>query len=528
MLRSMTLMTDAPSLNSWHLVRSRLVLAALVIAAPAIVTSGLLYLLFGKTVLDHSSVWSDEIAYQHQIATFVRAGFSGGYFSFEEQVAPAAVTHFSAHGPGFPVIYGSLGRLLGWHQSSGPIFNLLILAMATAAFLWMIRASHRQISAAGLVLITSWWVLIMTPVTMQESLHQSVMIVMAGFAARLIDPDTTRHGPLLGTALVILAVASVLRPTNWIAAAPLVAVGLARRPRLAVTATVVAIAGLPGFWLLWRYLSAPIPNLAIELNEIGGGRGTEIVLQHLVRQLPANIRAIFDVGQFLQRPFDQYVMFETVALAGVFVLLAVRGVAARLSRDAARRAATLLTNPSFKVDLFNALALTMALTAFVGFYFDDGSSISRVTAPFLLMSLLVLVATRCRTWMLVAAVAAQLLVAPSFVMKYRDWRKPGYTYDRSAAAQFQREVSPLMAFAEGQGPWCNTLLTNNYHPEIAFVPAGIGLTVGEHGEDLATPIKSKYLLIAGNADAYGEKTRLRHLGATMLGNLYLNLDAACP
>ena len=505
----------------------RLVAPALVIASPAIVTSVLLFVLFRATLLDHFSVWSDEIAYQHQIATFVRAGFGGGYFSFEEQTAPAAVTHFSAHGPGFPVIYGSLGRLLGWHQASGPIFNLLVMAIATAVFLWMIRASQRQTVAAGLVILTSWWVLIMAPVTMQESLHQSVMIIMAGFAARLLQPDTPRRGVLLLTALVILAVASVLRPTNWIAAAPLVAIGLARRPLLAAIAVVVAGAGLAGFWLLWRYLSAPIPNLAIELNEIEGGQGTAIVLQHLLTQLPANIKGIFAVEGLLQRPFDQYVMFETVALAAVCAALAVWAVVAAFSQRA-QAAGSLLAHAPFKVDLFNALALGMALVAFVGFYFDDGSSISRVTAPFLLMSLLVLVATGVRTSLLVAAVAAQLLVAPSFLAKYRDWRQPGYSYDRSAAVQFEREVSPLMPFAAGLGPWCNTLLTNWYKPEIAFVPAGIGLTVGEHAEDLPTPIKSRYLLISGNADEYGQRTRLRHLGATLGGNLYLNLDAACP
>jgi hypothetical protein len=220
-------------------------------------------------------------------------------------------------------------------------------------------------------------------------------------------------------------------------------------------------------------------------------------------------------------------MFQTVALAVVFAGLAVWGVVG-LSRTALHADDRPVGGVSFRVDLFNALALVMALVAFVGFYFDDGSSISRVTAPFLLMSLLVLVATGVRRWILVAAVAAQLLVAPSFFTKYREWRRPGYTHDRSAAVQFAREVSPLLSFAADQGPWCNTLLTNWYHPEIAFVPAGIGLTVGEHPEDLVTPIKSRYLLISGNADEYGKKTRLRHLGSTLGGSLYLNLDADCP
>jgi hypothetical protein len=524
----MTVTSGAPPSQAARPFPSRLVYAALVIAAPALVTSLLLYVFFRATVLDHFSVWSDEIAYQHQIATFIKAGFGGGYYSFEEQTAPLAATHFSAHGPGFPVVYGSLGRLLGWHQASGPLFNLLVLGLAIAVFLWMIRASQRQATAAGLVLITSWWVLIMAPVTMQDSLHQSVMIVMAGFAARLVQPDTQRRGLFLLAALGILVVASVLRPTNWIAAAPLAAVAMARRPLFATMAVVVAGAGLAGFWLLWRYISAPIPNLAIELNEIDGGQGTAIVLRYLLAQLPLNIKAIFGLQGLLQRPFDQYVMFETVALAAVFAALAIWAIVSAFSRKTSQPSGSPLTSVSFKVDLFNALALGMALLAFVGFYSDDGSSISRVTAPFVLMSLLLLVATRVRTWILVAAIAAQLLVAPSFLTKYREWRRPGYTYDRARAAQFEREVLPLMRFAAGQGPWCNTLLTNWYHPEIAFVPAGIGLTVGEHAEDLPAPVKSRYLLIEGNADEYGQRTRLRHLRKTYAGNLYLNLDAKCP
>jgi hypothetical protein len=179
------------------------------------------------------------------------------------------------------------------------------------------------------------------------------------------------------------------------------------------------------------------------------------------------------------------------------------------------------------VDVFNALALGIALSAFLGFYFDDGGSQSRVTAPFLLLSSLVLVATRCRTWLVLGIIAAQLMVAPSFVVRYRDWRLPGYTYDRSAADQFQREISPLLRFAEGQGPWCNTLLTNVYSPEIAFVPAGIGLTMGYSADLLATPFRSKYVLLARKDAAYGETPRLRQLGTTLLGNLYLNVDAAC-
>jgi len=208
-----------------------------------------------------------------------------------------------------------------------------------------------------------------------------------------------------------------------------------------------------------------------------------------------------------------------LTVAGVFAVLVLIAV----GKTAAGR-----KGMAFRVDLFNALTLGAALVAFLGFYFDDGASISRVTAPFLLLSLLVLVATGCRTWLLAAAIVAQVLVAPSFLTKYRDWRGTLYTYNRARADLFDTQLSPLLAFEDGKGPWCNTLLTMSYQPEIALVPAGIGLVVGSHPEETTMPIKSRFLLLNGNGPkAYGEKTHLRHLGATTLGELYLNTDAAC-
>ena len=193
---------------------SRMALGALVVAAPALVTCLLVARLFDATLVDYFPLVSDEIAYQRQIAAFVEAGFNGGYFTAYERPAPFAFAHFSVHGPAFPVLYGLVGRIVGWHLYSGPIFNLTVLALATAIFLAMSRLSRRQILVAGAVILTSWWVLLMASITMQESLNQAVMIVIAGFAARLMHLETRHHGRLLVGALAILAIASVLRPTN--------------------------------------------------------------------------------------------------------------------------------------------------------------------------------------------------------------------------------------------------------------------------------------------------------------------------
>ena len=496
---------------------SRIALGTLLVSAPALVTCGLLATLFDATLLDYFPLVSDEIAYQRQIAAFVQAGFGGGYFTAYEQPAPLAFTHFSVHGPAFPVIYGLIGRIVGWQLYSGPMFNLAVLALATAIFLAMSRLSRLQIVVAGAVILTSWWVLLMASITMQESLNQAVMIVMAGFAARLLHPDTQRRGRLLLGALVILAIASVLRPTNWIVAVPLVLVGMPwQRPLRLMLATFAAALGIPVFWLLWRYLSAPIPGLAIEWAPATSSGAIGMIATYFFDHLRDNAE-IFEVAPFLGAPFYQHVMFESAAIVlGCAVLCA----AAWRSVFAAPL--------SLRVDLFNLLALGLALLALLGFYFDSEASISRVMAPFLLLSLLVLVATHLRTWIVVGAVAANLLVAPSFLATYRLWRTDLFNYDSSRYEVFRAQLAPRLTFDPRRPPWCNTLLTMTYEREIVAVPAGVGLSVGSPSSNVPGPIKSGYLLLsAEGVEDYSRKARLEHLATTALGELYANRDAPC-
>jgi hypothetical protein len=508
---------------------SRIALGVLVVAAPAVVTYALLATLFHATLFDYFPLVSDEIAYQRQIAAFVQAGFDGGYFNTYERPALLGFTHFSVHGPAFPVIYGLIGRVVGWELYSGPIFNLAVLALATAAFLVMGRLSRVQIVATGAVILTSWWVILMATITMQESLNQAVMIVMAGFAARLMHPDTRRHGWLLIGALTILAAASVLRPTNWIVAVPLVLVGTTwQRPLRVVVATLAAGLGIPLFWLIWRYLSAPIPGLAIDFAPATGSGAVGMIASFFFNQLEENVEDVFGVTQFLEAPFLQHVMFESAALASACAVLTARECRRVWAARAEGPSRILATPPAFKVDLFNLLALGLALLAFLGFYFDSEASISRVMAPFLLLSLLVLVATRFRTWMIVCAVAASLLVTPSFLAFYRAWRIDLFRNDTSRYQLFRTQLMPWLTYDARRTPWCNTLLTMTFEREIIAVPAGVGLSVGNPPDNVTAPIKSGYLLLRPDGvEAFARKTRLEHLATTALGELYANRDAKC-
>lgn len=506
-----------------------IVIGVLVVAAPALATCALLATLFNATLPDYFPLVSDEIAYQRQIAAFVEAGFNGGYFTAFERPAPFGLTHFSVHGPAFPVIYGMIGRIIGWELHSGPLFNLGALALATMVFLFIGRLSVRQIAAAGAVIVTSWWVLLMASITMQESLNQAVMILMAGCAARLMHPDTRRRGGLLVGALVVLAVASVLRPTNWIVAVPLVLLGMrSQRPLLLALTTLAALLGIPAFWLIWRYLSAPIPGLAIDWDPATTSGAPGMLMAYFLGHLGDNVIAIFDVTRLVEAPFFQHVMFETAAVAcASVVLLALAWRRAMNQRGTA--IGDRLASLPLDADLFNVLLLGLALLAFLGFYFDSEASISRVTAPFLLLALLVLVATRRRSGMVAAVVAANLLVAPSFLAIYRAWRVDLFTYDRAGYELFRSQLAASrLAFDPAKTGWCNTLLTTTYAREIVAVPAGIGLSIGRPASNLTAPIRSGYLLLTRDSvDDVQRKTRLEHLATTTLGELYVNRDAAC-
>jgi hypothetical protein len=507
---------------------SRVAAGALVVAAPALMTWGLLATLFDATLLDYFPRVSDELAYYQQIATFVRAGFDGGYFTNDEVPAPFALTHFGVHGPAFPVIYGLAGKVLGWTVHSGPIFNLIVLALATMVFIGLTRPSLGQIVAIGVVLVTSWWVILMASITMQESLNQAFMVVAAAFTVRLLKDDTQRRGRFLLGALVTIAVAAVLRPTNWIVAVPLVLVAFPRQPWTAVTGASAAGVGIPVFWLIWRFISAPIPDLAIEFDDATGAGAVARVWSYFVSQVSKNVVSIFDPEAFMERPFYQYAVFISAGTAAICALLVL--VHARKVVKGARSwrgIVDLWETMPFRVDVLILIVLGTALVALFGFYFDSEASISRVMAPFLLLSQLVLLGTRRRPWLLASTIVASLVVAPSFLTTYRAWRTDLYQHDLARFQIFRQQVSPLLVFRTNDNAWCNTLLTMTYEREIVAVPAGIGLSLARVDAS-KIPVKSRYLLLTADVvERYRSRAALEPLGSTVLGELFLNRNAAC-
>lgn len=84
--------------------------------------------LFGVSITAYHPFINDETAYWHQALTFSRVGFHGGYYPVDEVTNASGVTPFGPHGPGFAMLYGTLGSMFGPLLAAGLIGSNLLAA----------------------------------------------------------------------------------------------------------------------------------------------------------------------------------------------------------------------------------------------------------------------------------------------------------------------------------------------------------------------------------------------------------------
>ncbi|GAB3970956.1 hypothetical protein GCM10029978_045240 [Actinoallomurus acanthiterrae] len=87
---------------------------------------------FSASLLDFTSVMSDEIDCWHQVATFRTVGFAGGVYGVDEPHAELPFIHFGTNGPAYPMLLAGIGSIAGWRPFSGPVINMA----AVKLFLW--------------------------------------------------------------------------------------------------------------------------------------------------------------------------------------------------------------------------------------------------------------------------------------------------------------------------------------------------------------------------------------------------------
>jgi hypothetical protein len=476
--------------------------AALVIALlPVAVTAGVCGYLFEASPRWAIPYVNDEVAYWNQIATFRAAGFDGGYATVDEQPSRVAFSHFGPHGPGFPVLYGGIAKAVGWDYASGPLFGAVLFVVAAFTFVVIAQSS---LPATALLFTSFWPVILSLPNTMQEPLHFAWACFLASLVVKTLRNEQPSPGILAACAGAI-TVASLVRPA-WGLLLPGLA-WLVLRPRGRAWGYLGLVVGFAAcVVLLWIFMTLAAPY-----------RSTDVVTSFAQHPLDTTIGImrrllILSPARFLSLGAETLeIVFRYELIAFGILAFAI----AHRATDAARR-----------VHAF-AWITTLAL---VGAVLGLGSIGSwqdyRATTPILFMLLLTCAAARSViVWPAILVHLAITLVA---VATFQDFQGDKFESDRTPGIEaFARDVRTHITYDGTLSPWGNTVLVGveRYQYQLLGLPGGIGASAALSWEDVPTPPRSRYLLLAPNElQALNAQIRLRKLADTALGELYENLD----
>jgi hypothetical protein len=502
--------------------------AAGLAALPAVEISLLLTAFFQRTLFDHiPGIVNDAVDYWLEARAFAVAGFHSGYFTIDERLPRASFLHFGSHGPFFPMLHGSLGRLFGWHPWSIPVFQL---AMTTAALLVFARRvpPGRGRVLTALSLITFWPLLLLLPTSFQEGLHFAIALLLAAALRPLLDGQAPSALTRAGL-VVLLAAAALLRP-SWGLLLPPVFMLLSGATSW-LRRGLAAAAGV-GTWVLlvavFAYTKAPF--------------GREEFLFLRTTSMQAGIPAAFAHAAMNAQHFVTSGSALEVRSRFLVLALALAGGVMAARRRPRRE-------PAFHAWNLGSILVAALLTYIFGPWADY-----RVFAAHLLLTQVLLATSRVEAARRLALLAllAQAASAGSFAEAFTRLDE-SYRYDAARIEAFGAAARQGVAFEASRDAWCNTLVSVNppyLYPEMVELPAGVGVTILFGGPGTPQPLRSLYVLLdpddprrwttgtpAVTRVASGQvritvgrwlSMNLAPLGATPVGTLYRNLDTSCP
>jgi hypothetical protein len=520
----------------WHgsVVRERLAWLLMTIT-PALGTLVLINRL-GVSLDNFTPATSDEIGYYLQINAFVHHGFSGGYFTISEHPAPASFSHFGVHGPLFPLLYGVIGKLVGWEFRTGPFVNILLLTLSIAVYCMVIRPTAWQALLGAALLATFWPFYLCVLSVLQDPVHWAIAILVAtGFCGMLRGRSWADSWPFRLLFLSLLTYASLMRISWAMFLIPYVLLQLKRpTPRQVALAIFGSGAGIAVLLYAFRWLCAPYTgsSSAFLMNKMAGG---EISLSNFFLHAYWNVEQLV-LSQLSNQPMllGAIIFWQAIGFGSLAAFWLIREWTGR--RLMPER---IELGPKATETLFHAFNIWFLLVGIILFYFVGNDGGWRMLAVHLLVSGLIAITSTVR-W-LRAAILAMVLInvggLPWCTESIQAINGPRFQYLECVRA-FRSHLERLVPYEESADPWQNTILIGPYPIELLALPAGIGVSFFVKPYDVVLPIKSKYVL-AHPETVIREKWPLRRMGhfsglhngigyqsPPFSANLYLNPAAA--
>ncbi len=496
-------------------------LAETVIALPT-VTAAFLLTTYSATFQDVAApIWSDEVFYWHQAASFGRVGFDSGYYTLHEKTASALFAHYYVWGTAPPIIYGLPARVLGWELYSMPIYNLAFLSAGLAVYIWSVKPNISSLLLLAATVVTYPPFVTHYNIAMLPLMELGVSLGLAGGILNYLRAPARWKLIALLAAVII---AGFIRVYWVLLVLPLLLASLERwTPRSIVPMLGGGIVLIAAVWGAFLYTSAPYPNL---VNQILTASSVEDALQAWMLHVSSNVSSLtqghpLELNQRAQLAF--LVLFATAAL----------GWQLWRARRTTGLAQTLRRAPTYALLIgLYLLISTLAIAVFIYDVFDWRGF--RLLAPVMLFATALLIGVRWWGAVVVFVLMSAALM-PNTLETNRLWLSEKLHY-REQAADFSTWHEQLKAAApydaQAASPWCNTVYfpvgyLMNMPLLVSAFDRGIGLSFWF---DLAPPfnIKSRWLLLTDDfAAEHRDQLRVERLLTVPNGALYRNLDSPC-
>jgi hypothetical protein len=496
--------------------RARAAAVLFCVASVPVVVIVLVRWFYGVPLSSFRPFSSDEISYWHQALTFSTVGFNGGYYTLGELTNPSGITPFGPHGPGFPVVWGAFGALVGFHRHSPVVLNLL--AISVAAWIWTLlsRLTTGRIALSGVLLATFWPMVFWAPTAMQETLHHAGAIAVAGFFAYALGATPRRSVIVAGW--IALAVLTFIRPT-WIVLLPLWALAVSHSKPVRVVLLTLGCSLILGVTLLVAYsrTTAPFPVGFFFLRVLSLSENASAIWHNL----QFNVLRTFDPGE--------YEFLEILLRIQYWIWLAAATAIGwhTLRQHTSRRWQAIAVTPL----MLGTTAMFIVLGLMLVLYTLTNWAEHRVLSAFLLFAALLATATQSKAGagLAIALLLSNLAATKPFLDSFNAERSENFVWDRRGSYALSDAIEGRIAYRPGLSRWCNTLLTSQLPPHLIVVPAGVGISVVREPNEMRFRPRSHYLLLDEAAlDDFTYPIRGEEIARLPYGTLYRNLDSDCP
>jgi hypothetical protein len=488
------------------------------------------------SLTDLFPLYSDEIYYWHQAATFARVGFANGQYSIGE--IPAQIGHYHAWGPAAPILYGSLGHFAGWPLWAIPVANLFVMTMALALWVWVAKPNIWQILTALLFLGTFAPFLTLISSSMFEFIQYAWAIALAGVFSHLLQHPPSSRALRWGLLALGLACFVALFRVTWSVIIPIIgALALRHRGwRGALAGWVIGMALAALMYSVYTRTAAPYSEYVPHFKAFANGMqaGLEAVRSHIAVNID-----LFLHGERI----EMGLRLQVLVIWGLVCLgYAVRKLARRNTPNIEEE--DLSTNRA----LWNAFAtddvgetllhtfLLMGQLFLIIVVYDVGSWRDyRLLSSHVVLSVFLLIGRR-RWGVLAAALIIALLTLPFTLSVTREWTQE-YLKNRDILVKLEEwnpqvdavvQYDPMLAL-----PLCNTVTHTVFFAfSSIYIPLsvepGMGLTILLSDADVHLPFQARYLLLDNDfIRRYSAELHVERLLDVPGGVLYRNLDAPC-